>query len=325
MTLEVNVPDNDQPDILSEMLAAARASRGTVDGSPYSSGRQDEIDERQYANEWQMASDALAHDENQALRMLARTRANDSAYSAWMTAQWFEARRKQHAAEARAVAAERQLAEALKDSAYEHEALLKAQAERDEAREAARKLSIERLRLQSEYNSARAEAQARSSDTAILRRHLATANERIAELEAAVIFAEPAPVERAGPDLATAHAITAHDPTFWFRRCTLLERERAELCAQVARLEAAGGDKPAAAAPAEPPAPDKVTRHLLDLKVSEMAPLEALTKLMELKRMALEAAPDDDEPTLASLGDRKAQQGRTVDVPPLKRELPKAG
>lgn len=275
MTLEVNVPDNDQPDILSEMLAAARASRGTVDGSPYSSGRQDEIDERQYANEWQMASDALAHDENQALRMLARTRANDSAYSAWMTAQWFEARRKQHAAEARAVAAERQLAEALKDSAFEHEALMAAQA-------------------------------------------------RIAELEAAVRFAEPAPIERAGPDLATAHAITAHDPTFWYRRCTLLERERAELCAQNARLEArlkaAGGDKPAAAAPAEPPAPDKVTRHLLDLKVSEMAPLEALTKLMELKRMALEAAPDDDEPTLASLGDRKAQQGRTVDVPPLTRK-----
>ena len=151
-----------------------------------------------------------------------------------------------------------------------------------------------------------------------LRRELAAATARIAELSTAVRFAEPAPVERAGCDLATAHAITAHDPTFWFRRCTLLERERAELCAQVARLEAAHGSQPAA--PAEPPAPDKVTRHLLDLKVSEMAPLEALTKLMELKRMALEAAPDDDEPTLASLGDRKAQQGRTVDVPPLKRK-----
>lgn len=275
MTQDVNVPDNEQPDVVAEMLAAARASRGTVDGSPYSSGRQDEIDERQYANEWQMAAADAAHDEIQALRVVARTRANDSAYSAWMTAQWLEARRKQHAAEARAVDAERQLAEALKDSAYEHEALMAAQA-------------------------------------------------RIAELEAAVRFAEPAPIERAGPDLATAHAITAHDPTFWFRRCTLLERERAELCAQNARLEArlkaAGGDKPAAAAPAEPPAPDKVTRHLLDLKVSEMAPLEALTKLMELKRMALEAAPDDDEPTLASLGDRKAQQRRAVDVPPLKRK-----
>lgn len=235
MTQDVNVPDNDQPDVVAEMLAAARASRGTVDGSPYSSGRQDEIDERQYANEWQMAAADAAHDEIQALRVVARTRANDSAYSAWMTAQWLEARRKQHAAEARAVDAERQLAEALKDSAYEHGALMAAQA-------------------------------------------------RIAELEAAVRIAEPAPIERAGPDLATAHAITAHDPTFWYRRCTLLERERAELCAQVARLEAAGGDKPAAAAPAEPP------------------------------------APDDDEPTLASLGDRKAQQRRAVDVPPLKRK-----
>jgi len=245
MTQDVNVPDNEQPDVVAEMLAAARASRGTVDGSPYSSGRQDEIDERQYANEWQMASDALAHDENQALRMLARTRANDSAYSAWMTAQWFEARRKQHAAEARAVDAERQLAEALKDSAYEHEALMVAQAQRDDLVAELKSL----WKTERENDKLRREA-----DT--LRRELAAAQARIAELEAAVRFAEPAPIERAGPDLATAHAITAHDPTFWYRRCTLLERERAELCAQVARLEAAGGDKPAAAAPAEPPAPD---------------------------------------------------------------------
>lgn len=239
MTQDVNVPDNEQPDVVAEMLAAARASRGTVDGSPYSSGRQDEVDDRELAHEWQMSADATLADENEALRKMASTSADRGAYSTWMTYQFFRARQAQRAAEARAVAAERQLAEALKDSAHEHEALMAAQA-------------------------------------------------RIAELEAAVIFAEPAPIERAGPDLATAHAITAHDPTFWFRRCTLLERERAELCAQNARLEArlkaAGGDKPAAAAPAEPP------------------------------------APNDDEPTLASLGDRKAQQRRAVDVPPLARK-----
>lgn len=273
---DVTIPDNEQPDILGEMLDAALATRpGPVRTSPYCEARQEAVDDLELAAEWQVSADALLADENQGLRMLARQRANVDTHTAWLESQLADARRKKHAAEARAVDAERQLAEALKDSAYEHEALMAAQA-------------------------------------------------RIAELEAAVRIAEPAPIERAGPDLATAHAITAHDPTFWFRRCTLLERERAELCAQNARLEArlkaAGGDKPAAAAPAEPPAPDKVTRHLLDLKVSEMAPLEALTKLMELKRMALEAAPDDDEPTLASLGDRKAQQGRTVDVPPLKRK-----
>ena len=281
MTQDVNVPDNEQPDILGEMVAAALATRPTaLRTSPYDAARQEAADDAEYAAEWALSADALAHDENAALRLLAHQRADVQTHTAWLESQLADARRKQHAAEARAVDAERQLAEALKDSAYEHEALLKAQ-------------------------------------------------DRIAELSTAVRFAEPAPIEHAGPDLATAHAITAHDPTFWYRRCTLLERERAELCAQNARLEArlkaAGGDKPAAAAPAEPPAPDKVTRHLLDLKVSEMAPLEALMKLMELKRMALEAAPDDDEPTLASLGDRKAQQGRTVDVPPLKRDLPKAG
>lgn len=94
-------------------------------------------------------------------------------------------------------------------------------------------------------------------------------------------------------------------------------REIATLRARIAELEQAV----IFAEPAAPP--DDVTRHLLNLKVSELAPLEALTKLMELKRMALESAPAPDTETPAAVRQHLRGQRKRVEAPPLVRKLAK--
>src|SRR5690606_10284666 len=102
--------DAPQPDVVAEMVAAALATRPTaLRTSAYDDARQEAADDLELAAEWQMASDALAHDENQALRMLARQRTDERTHTAWLESQVYARGRKLHAAYARIVSLEREI------------------------------------------------------------------------------------------------------------------------------------------------------------------------------------------------------------------------